>query len=443
MSLRESHQRELIAARDSTPIAVAAPRTFRRWMTLSLGTIFVLCLGIWFVPIAWQAFCEQRFRDAIYWEHWADADTWRQRQQRFRNAQNSLDDVNQARLQRSQGQIKEARESLLRASRRGHSPAKLQREEWILEAQGGDLSTAEEPLLTDLENASDSSVVFAALAEGYLRSGQFAKGELLLTQWLQVEPQNWKAHFLQAQFFALMERWGPAVEEFRTALRFHPGHAESEFHLAEALLNLRDALSALPLLCRSVTRWPDRPLVAVAFGRALTETGDPSAAVAALEEWSRRQPQSTTISVALGEALLACGRLEEVIVLHQTKARQGCADPELRFQLGTALQRLKRHADAKPHLEFSLHARQELDAVVRLRGDARQRPGATATQLKLAELLLKYEQEPEAFLWLRGILAREPRHRGAHQLIADYYQRTAAWDESRRRLEAEHRQVVE
>ena len=442
MNLRQGHQRELVATRRSSPIAAPVRWTFRRWAVTSLGVILLSWICVWGIPIAWRTLCEQRLQSALYWERWTDAEIWLQRLHSD-NVQNTQNDVDQARIQRKQGLVKEAHKSLLRAARRGHSPAELQREEWLIEAQIGNLSAAEGPLLTDLEQGRDSSEIFAVLAEGYLRSGQFAKGDLLLTQWLQTEPRHWKGHFLQAQFFSLLERWRPAAEEFRAALRFHPGHADSEFHLAEALLNLSEAQSALPLLRRSIAHWPDRPLVAVALARALMETGEPSAAVTVLEEWSRRQPHSTTIGVALGRALLACGRFEEVVSLHQQKANRGCADPELRFQLGTALVRCARPVEAEPHLLFAARGHEELEAAIRLRADARQTPGAVATQLELAALLLRYEQESEAFLWLRGIMARDPRHREAHQLLANYYERTAAWDETRRSLAVEHRKIAE
>lgn len=413
-----------------TNSATASPptqrRAGRRWLMASVLTVTVI--AIWQGPTVFREVCATRARAAISGSQFDAARRWIERL-RWGNSSNLEANRWEIRLLRKEKKFEQAFALLAQAKQIRPSSTELSLEEWLLQAQAGDLASAERPLMTALrENVGEDSEICDALVLGYLRTGQFSKAELTLQSWQADHPRDLRPWVLRGVMATKTEHWKDAVAAFREALRLSPNDSETMFFLADALAMNRDSENALPLFRRSVAAMPDRVEVQLGLVRTLTTLGQFDEAIQLSEEIVLRRPNSIDASGALGEALLAAGKPVRAVEVLQPAADRAPNNIALRFQLGTALRLAGRSDEAEPHLEFARQGRRELQPRGTLARHALQFPNDLAVRMQLARLLLKYDLEEEGLMWLRGVLDADPHHADAHRQLADYYRRHAAND---------------
>lgn len=413
----------------------------RRCLMAALLTVAVIAM--WQGPSAFRELCRVRARSAISASQFDVARRWIERM-RWGNSASSEALRWEIRLLRKEKKFEQAFASLGHAKQPTTSSAELGIEEWLLQAQAGDLTAAERPLLNALRsNAGEESEICDALVLGYLRTGQVFKAELTLQSWQADRPQDSRPWVLRGVMATKTEHWRDAAVAFREALRLSPNDPETTFFLADVLAMNREFESALPLFRRCVAALPDRVEVPLGLVRTLTNLGQFDEAIRLSEEIVRRRPALIDASEALGEALLSAGQSRRAVEVLQPAVDQAPTNIGLRFQFGTALRLAGRPEEAESHLEFARRGRQELQQRGALTRHALQFPNDLAVRVQLARLLLKYNFEEEGLMWLRGVLNVEPHHADAHRQLADYYRHQSAKDPKFAALAEHHaRQAV-
>ena len=401
-------------------------RVGRRCLMASVLAVAVIL--VWQGPNEFRQFCLIRVRTAISESRFDVARRWIERM-RWGNSASSEASRWEIRVLRKEKKLEQAFAALAQAKRLAPSSTVLRLEESLLQAQAGDLTAAERPLLNALrENAGEESEICDALVLGYLRTGQFFKAELTLQSWQADRPQESRPWVLRGVMSTKTENWKDAAGAFREVLRLSPNDPEAMFFLADALAMNRDFENALPLLRRCVASLPDRVEVQLGLVRTLTNLGQFDEAIRLSEEIVRRLPNLTDASGALGEALLAAGQAGRAVEVLQPAVDQAPNNIGLRFQFGTALRLAGRSDEAESHLEFARQGRQELQQRSALTRHALQFPNDLAVRVQLARLLLKYDLEDEGLMWLRGVLDADPNQADAHRQLADYYRHQSAKD---------------
>lgn len=406
------------------------PRLLRR-LTRRLflvGLLAMVLLIVWQGSNWFRQFCRIRAQAEISESQFSTARQWIERM-RWGASENLDASLCEIRLLRKERKFQQAFESLARAKRLNSSSKELGFEEWLLQAEAGDLTSAERPLLNALrENAGDESEICEALVLGYLRTGQFFKAELTLQSWHTEHPQDARHWVLRGVMATKTEHWKDAAAAYREALRLSPNDPVTTFFLADALSMNRDFENALPLFRRSAAALPDRVEVQLGFVRTLTNLGQSDEAIRLAEQIVRSHPDSIDARKAFGEALLAAKQAVRAIEVLEPAADRSPNDIGIRFQLGTALRLAGRPDEAEPHLEFARQGRLELRQRGALTLHALKFPNDSAVRVQLARLLLKYDLKEEGLMWLRGILELDPNHSETHRLLAEYYRREAAKD---------------
>lgn len=401
-------------------------RVGRRCLIVSLLCVAVIV--VWQGPNMFRRISVARARAAISASQFDAARRWVERL-RWEDPASSEAFRWELRLLRKEKKFDQAFESLSRAKQINPSSTDLGIEEWLLQAQAGDLSSAERPLMNALRtHADEDSEICDALVLGYLRTGQFFKAELTLKSWQADHPLESRPWVLRGVIASKIEHWSDAAGAFREALRLSPNDSETSFFLADALVMLRDFDNALPLFRRCVAALPDRVEVQLGLVRTLTNLGQFDEAIALSEGIVGRDPKLIDASQALGEALLAAGQVRRAVEVLQPAADLAPNNISLRFQLGTALRLAGRSEEAEPHLAFTRQGRLELQQRGALTRHALQFPNDLAVRVQLASLLLKYDLEEEGLMWLRGVLDSDPHHVDAHRRLAEYYRQHSARD---------------
>lgn len=390
----------------------------RRVRAIRLSVLLFVVVTIWQGSAFWQRICVNQIRLATAELRWEDAQTWLDRLRWFvPNSTEAL--LAEARLWRKRGSLDKARDRLQRAHALGHSRDKLQHEEWLIQAQSGELSEAEGPLLKALQAEYDVRETLDALTQGYLRSGQYAKADASLNTWQTILPKDSRPLVLRGQLLLQLMDWTKAVAELRHALRRNPDDQDAALLLAEALLATHYPAEATELFYRCHQIWPERPSVTVGLSRAMIANGKSEDAVALLKPILQRHPNLVEARQALGEAFINSGRADEAIELLQPAVQSNPNHPAIRYTLGSALRFAGRIEEAEPHLVFAREANQQLQEAQRLRKSVWEHPKAHAEKLELAQLLLKFHQVEEATMWLRNLLADQPRHAEANLLLEE------------------------
>lgn len=430
-----------IPTNSTPPSQPSRHRVGRRCLMASL--LAVVVIAVWQGPSAFRQMCRVRARSAISESQFDVARRWIERM-RWGNSASSEASPWEIRLLRKEKKFEQAFASLVQAKQLNPSSNELRIEGWLLQAQVGDLTAAERPLLNALrENAGEESEICDALVLGYLRTGQFFKAELTLQSWQTDHPQDSRPWVLRGVMATKAEHWKEAAAAFREALRLSPKDPETTFFLADALAMNREFESALPLFRRCVAALPDRAEVQLGLVRTLTNLGQFDEAIRLSEEIVRSQPTLIDASGALGEALLAAGQVRRAVAVLQSAVDQAPNNIGLRFQFGTALRLAGRPEEAESHLEFTRQGRHELQQRGALTRHALQFPNDLTVRVQLARLLLKYGFEDEGLMWLGGVLNAEPHHADAHRQLADYYRHQSAKDPKFAALAEHHaRQAV-
>lgn len=398
-----------------------------RW-GLHAAILVVTIILIWQGATWWRLGCRAKIRAAMLEGRFDDAKTWIERS-RWGDPQNANAFLDEARWHRKRGHIGESQATLEKASRFGVLARDRQLEELLIQAQIGDLKTAESSLMNVLRSGrGDEAEICDALVLGYLTTGQYLKAEVTLQSWQKDFPLDHRPFVLRGTLSSQMGRWKDAATAYQEALKLRPNDEESRFFLAEVLLTDQNAEGALPLLRHSVKVWPQRQEVRLSLARALISLGQFDEAIAITQELVKQQPQSTAAGLMLGQALLAAGRASEAVDVLRAVAERAPQNEAVRFQFGTALRLSGLGQEAEMHLAFAKAARLELQTVESLRLQAFKNAKDLDVRLRLASVLLKYEVEQEGLIWLRGVLAVDPSSHAAHRMLAEYYRRKAQED---------------
>src|SRR5262249_24406364 len=110
-------------------------------------------------------------------------------------------------------------------------------EQALLRAQRGEMDQVQEFLRSLAEADHESSVlIFEAMARGYIRAFRYGQAGYMLQLWLDKEPDDPQAQFLQGW---VREQIGPqqqAVDNYRRVIELDPEHDLARQHLANLLL---------------------------------------------------------------------------------------------------------------------------------------------------------------------------------------------------------------
>ena len=154
-------------------------------------------------------------------------------------------------------------------------------------------------------------VAFSILAQDYAKAGEgFAD---LLTRF----PNSPGVHLLYGSYL-LANAPEHAIDEFKKELNIAPSDARAAAMLAWALLNRREAVSALPYAKTAATAAPGSATAQYAFGRALAENGDVESGIEHLKTADKLNPSNLETHLALASAYSKAGRTE---LARQERAR--------------------------------------------------------------------------------------------------------------------------
>jgi predicted Zn-dependent protease len=326
-----------------------------------------------------------------------------------------------ARAHRRLGNLPRVSLLLNRAETLGGDARRIEHERRLVLAQSGRL-TEVEPFLPDmlLNPDEDGPDICQAFVQGYfanLRSGDAVR---LLDVWQQSYPNDPQVYFMRAYLMQSMDDTKQAGELYRQGLELAPDQTVMRRRLAEVLLEtgkLDDAESELSLC---VEQAPEDAEISFVLAQSAYKRGDLEVATQRLSETLQRAPDHFEARRLKGQLDLAQGKLDEALQELQAVVRQRPYDLLAREALGRTLRTLGRNDEAKTHFDFVTEGEQANSRVSRLIRKSIENPADAEVRYEIGTFLQRYGPPEDAVRWMRSVLELQPDHPGAHRALADY-----------------------
>ena len=168
----------------------------------------------------------------------------------------------------------------------------------------------------------------------------------LLEQACRTDPQRPEAWMALGTVLGGTGRAGEAADAFRQVLRLQPGNASALVNLGGALRRTGQHEAAVDAYRQALAAQPR--LAAAHFGLGITLAAQEhlDQAEAAFRSASALQPDHLPTLNNLADAVLRQGRADEALECFEAIRRKDPAFPRIDYQLGTALQAMRRHTES-------------------------------------------------------------------------------------------------
>ena len=277
------------------------------------------------------------------------------------------------------------------------------------------------------KNHPDAPLVLEALARGYLRQYRLREARFCLDRWLEAQPENPQALYMEGQFHLDYEHAVAAgAEDFRHALRVDAEHEEARLGLAIALLEGKNFTEALEHLEYLRQRQPDNLRVQVGLAECRDGLGDAPEALRLVEQVLAEQPQFGPALALRGRLALEGGQTQEAEAWLRRAVTQNPGDHQAEYNLIVCLHQNGKDAEAQAHQQRLTQREEDLKRFNEIiTKDLEQRPHDPELHYTLGRLLLRSGYRAEGLRWLHSALAQDPQYALARQALAEYYRQAA------------------
>ncbi len=328
-----------------------------------------------------------------------------------------------ARANRRLGRLDDVRKHLNAAEEMGYSPAAIELEKWLTQAQSGHVSSVLPQLREYLATSNtDVQEVCEALVNGYLRNYRFEEAAHWLEAWEGDFPQEAQPHFCRGALWQHFDRLPDALKEFRRAVELEPGRTDVRLELGRVLAGLHQYDRAILQLQRCLEDDPQNSDVLAALAGCFLLQGELERPRKIYQQLLTRNPKDFSALWGLGQLALSDGNCQEAIDWLEKALNQQPRNQSVHHTLATALQACGRPEEAKVHHAFVEEATQALARVRLLVEQVQKQPDSLEPRYEIGVTLLQYASASDGIAWLYSALEIDPQHTKTHQALAEYYQ---------------------
>lgn len=319
--------------------------------------------------------------------------------------------------------VPEALAAFERARRLGYPESEMERSVGILLARVGRRDAAE-PMLRRARERRDGPDprLDEALARVYLETYRLGLALEALRRWAEAEPADPKPYLWKAEVDTrLGSAAGHLIDDYREALRRDPDLDEARLSLAHALRGDGQYEAAAAEFDRYLGRHPDDPYALAGAGLVAMARGRDAEAIARLDRALELDPENGPALDGRAALALRRGEFAAALPLLERARALDPDDPEVRYRLGMALDRLGRPDEARAEREAATRIRRELDEMDAIRKELVKSPRDPDLQYRAARWLLDHGHPEEALTWALRAVDAPGGHRPSARLLADYY----------------------
>ncbi len=267
----------------------------------------------------------------------------------------------------------------------------------------------------------DTPLLLEALTRGYLRQYRVGQARFCLDRWLQLQPDNPQAYFLEGLLlFDYLHSRPAAIDSYRRAVALDADHEEARLGLAVALLGNKNYAEAAPNFERLRQCQPDSASVQVGLAECLDGLGQRDQAERLVNEVLAQQPNFGPALSLRGQFLLEEGQLAEAERCLRQALRRKPTDHRGRYSLIRCLEQSGQEEEARRQRQQFQRMEEDMarfnDIVSK---EIAQRPTDPALHCTLGQILMRGGQRDEGLRWIQSALKLDPHYAPARQALAD------------------------
>jgi tetratricopeptide (TPR) repeat protein len=266
-------------------------------------------------------------------------------------------------------------------------------------------------------------LILEALTQGFLRMSRILEAMACLEQWLQRDPDNLQALYLQGKAGVQAHAWEQAATPLRRVVELDPDRDEARYDLARSLMEINrfeEALAHLEYLQQKSPSIDQQ----VRMARCQQGMGQTRRARQMLEDVLATAPEYGPALLTLGRIQMQNGQLDDAETTLRHAARVQPFDYQCQWQYYQVLSRMEgKAAEAEAQLaraEKLRERRQRLNEIsTRLLST---RPHDPALHYEYAMILIELGEKELGAKWLSSALHEDSNYKPAHAALADYYE---------------------
>ncbi len=328
-----------------------------------------------------------------------------------------------ARTARRAGALREA-DDFLQAARDHDGPTpEVVRERLLLAALQGQFPEVEEAIRAGLKPAAPDWLSTVEVLVGELmRANRLREAKAYLDEWVARYPDDVEGWLRRAWVAEHLLDLDGARADYEQVLARAPERFPVRLHLAEILVQNKRGREALPHVEVLLQAHPDDPAVRLCQARCEHLMGHVEQARDLLDALLRDRPRD---GQALGErGLVALGQ-GEVEEAERWLRRARAATPHDRAIAYNLLRCLERRHKTEEAARLHEEVKQiDADAhrMAELVQEVMRRPRDADLRCEAARIFFRNGLRDDGRLWLETALEADPRHRGAREALARYYE---------------------
>jgi tetratricopeptide (TPR) repeat protein len=330
-----------------------------------------------------------------------------------------------ARTARRQGAYDDANRHLGVCRRLGWPDEAIRLERALLEAEQQEPTLVESYLLSCVhKDHPDAVLILEALTRGYLKSFQMLRALECLDLWLHRQPNAVQALLWRGEVRERLDRYEPALDDLRQAVRLEPEAEESRLRLARLLSRARLFKEALPHYEQLHERRPGDAEVLLGLASCQRRLSRQEDARQLLDMLLAAQPRHAQALSERGQLALEAGQLNEAEEWLRRAVAAAPYEREAVYALGQCLFRQEgKEAEAQQWLARLERIDADLKRMTVVMKDITRSPRDPELRTEAGVLLLRNGQEKEGLRWLESALRLDSRHPSTLQALSDYFER--------------------
>jgi len=339
------------------------------------------------------------------------------------------------RLERFDEMVRELDE----AGRLGMPSERVQRELRLAVAQTARVGEVEPYLPQMLTSPGDDGrEICATFFQGFCLRLDFALADRVLDAWAADFPDDPEPYARRGDLYNSVQRGQRAEAAYRECLARDPSRTQTRLKLARCLLDMNMPAEAEPHLRTCVKEAPGEADAWFRLGECLSALGKNDESRRALERAIQCDPRHFGARRQLGELEIRAGRAEEAFKWVAPLQEDWPEDSRLATTMAQTLQKLGRTEEAQKCWQTVSRSQKAATRFDELILEVPNRPADVDLRYELGMTLLRYRSREDGVVWLKSVLQFDPRHRGAHRALADYYSKIGDSEQADR-----HRRLAE
>ncbi|HEY4259917.1 MAG TPA: tetratricopeptide repeat protein [Schlesneria sp.] len=332
-----------------------------------------------------------------------------------------------ARLCRKRGDWNGVHEALVQAQKLQYPVALLEREQWLTQAQSGQLRPAEPhlpQLLVDPQN--DGGEICEAFVNGYFLNHRLTDALRLLDAWIGDYPKDPEPRIIRGKIRVDQQYLKEAEADLRVARSLAPKSSAAALELADVLILERQVEEALQIYQKFTGTNHDSLRARLGEARAERLLNHAETARSIAERILNDDPENREALLELALADLELNGATQAVTTLKRALELNPRSIVVRQGLAKALRAAGRSDQAREHAKYIEKAQMALAYADQLATRVASHPDDVEARYEIGMTYLQYAVPERGIQWLKSVRNYDPNHKRTNQALADYYAKQSA-----------------